>query len=525
MKRILFVFAVLLLAVFAAAAQTAGVTPNSPDYDSTCDTSLPSAGAAISANSSLDLTVEAGGSASPADSIFGPLQNPVLEISFTDAPYNHNMGIASDGFFYYTVNGGNTTNGMINKYDLQGNFVSSIPCNLDFRGIVYNRANNHFYVSTYNNTAVYKILDINAGTYELLFSNILQNNQGSIGISFNGQEFYDQYNGTVNVRSLQTGALLQTMTGFSYGAGNWGGNSTITADPDYLYTWDCTAHRVFVYNLNGTPVSSFQIANGDNGMSLSFIDGMMFVALDANYGTGTWYGYRIRNFITENVVVTLTPSGTPIQIPANGGSFNFNIAAVNNETYPVAFQVWTTATLPTGSAYGPILNAVVTLAGGGSLNRDRTQNVPGSAPAGLYNYNAYVGVYPNYTWDSDQFPFEKLPVADGNPYIYEWTLAETDALSGDQIPVVVNDFILLSASPNPFNPTTALSFNLPQSGRVLLTVYDISGREIASLADGYLSSGPHSIVWDAGGQASGVYFVKLMVDGRWSMVRKIVLMK
>jgi len=149
--------------------------------DSSFDTSLN----AECPVSPLFVPVDGQGQSGPmlTDSIFGPLHPPVQVISFQDDPYNHNMGIASDGNYYYTVNGGSAPSGMINVYDLQGNFISTNPINLDMRGIVYNRSDGYFYLSTYTNTAIYKILSVSAGTYQLVFANILMNNQGSIGIS------------------------------------------------------------------------------------------------------------------------------------------------------------------------------------------------------------------------------------------------------------------------------------------------------------------------------------------------------
>jgi len=94
------------------------------------------------------------------------------------------------------------------------------------------------------------------------------------------------------------------------------------------------------------------------------------------------------------------------------------------------------------------------------------------------------------------------------------------------IPVLPSkSFTLFPPSPNPFNSSTAISFTLDQPGEVKLAVYDLLGREITRLETRDLSLGTNTVVWDASGQSSGVYFVRLMVDGRWSMARKVVLMK
>ena len=492
--------------------------------DSSFDTSLN----AECPVSPLFVPVDGQGQSGPmlTDSIFGPLHPPVQVISFQDDPYNHNMGIASDGNYYYTVNGGSAPSGMINVYDLQGNFISTNPINLDMRGIVYNRSDGYFYLSTYTNTAIYKILSVSAGTYQLVFANILMNNQGSIGISWDGQYFFDHYNGTVHKINAQTGTIVQTLTGFSYGTGNYGGNCAITADPDYLYTWNAVTRQLYIYTMNGTPVQTYTLPNGDNGMSLSFIDGNIFVSNDANYGIGTWFGFNIRDYEAQNVTVTMTPVGLPIQIPANGGSFNFNIAVANNETSPVTFQVWTMATLPNGSEYGPIINSFVTMNGSSSGNRDRTQNVPATAPSGNYTYDAYVGFYPSNAWDEDHFDFSKAAVTDGGAGVSDWMCwgaSFSDEMSEPAAIVPVSN-VYVSSYPNPFNPVTTLSFELPDAGFVNLAVYDISGREVSRLLNGFSTAGIHEVTFDGKELSGGVYFAKLQV-GDAVQTRKLLLVK
>jgi hypothetical protein len=65
------------------------------------------------------------------------LAAPVHVIDFPDAIPMHNMGIASDGAYYYTCNGGNAGAGQINTYDLSGAFVCAVACPLDMRAIFF----------------------------------------------------------------------------------------------------------------------------------------------------------------------------------------------------------------------------------------------------------------------------------------------------------------------------------------------------------------------------------------------------
>jgi chitinase len=72
-------------------------------------------------------------------------------------------------------------------------------------------------------------------------------------------------------------------------------------------------------------------------------------------------------------------------------------------------------------------------------------------------------------------------------------------------------FMLYDNVPNPFNPTTAISFQIPAVSFVNLMVCDVLGREVAVFADGELSAGNHRVVWDASRFSSGVYFYRLSV--------------
>ena len=80
------------------------------------------------------------------------------------------------------------------------------------------------------------------------------------------------------------------------------------------------------------------------------------------------------------------------------------------------------------------------------------------------------------------------------------------------------------ATPNPFNPTTVIHYELAVRGYTTLKVYDVTGRLVATLVDNELPGGRHQAGWDAKGSASGVYFYRLTV-GSFSDTRKMVLLK
>jgi hypothetical protein len=82
----------------------------------------------------------------------------------------------------------------------------------------------------------------------------------------------------------------------------------------------------------------------------------------------------------------------------------------------------------------------------------------------------------------------------------------------------------LSSFPNPFNPSTTLSFSLPREGRARIAVFDILGREVAVLADDVFTAGEHRIMFDGSSLPSGLYFARLQ-SGNMQATHKLLLMK
>ena len=78
--------------------------------------------------------------------------------------------------------------------------------------------------------------------------------------------------------------------------------------------------------------------------------------------------------------------------------------------------------------------------------------------------------------------------------------------------------------PNPFNPTTLISYQLPVSGQVTLKVYDMLGREIATLVSERENAGSYSVKFDGSRLSSGVYFYRLQA-GSFSQTKKLMLVK
>jgi len=85
-------------------------------------------------------------------------------------------------------------------------------------------------------------------------------------------------------------------------------------------------------------------------------------------------------------------------------------------------------------------------------------------------------------------------------------------------------FALHQNHPNPFNPTTEISFSLPNAADVKLEIFNIMGQQVTTLVNRYLEAGNHSVTWDGSGAASGVYLYRLQV-GDMVDTKKMLLLK
>ncbi len=100
-----------------------------------------------------------------------------------------------------------------------------------------------------------------------------------------------------------------------------------------------------------------------------------------------------------------------------------------------------------------------------------------------------------------------------------WTM--TPVFDDSELP---SGFVLSQNYPNPFNARTVIRFVLPTESDVTLDIYNILGERVATLSDGCLAGGPHEIIWDASGAASGAYFYRLSAGGQ-SDVKRCLLVK
>jgi hypothetical protein len=218
--------------------------------------------------------------------------------------------------------------------------------------------------------------------------------------------------------------------------------------------------------------------------------------------------------------VNLTSS---YMVPAAGGRINYTMTANNGSSSTVNFDIWSQIQQPNYTWMEVLLRTGNSLAPGASLSRSLTMQVPSTWASGIYYYYGYVGNHANLqVYSSDYFYFYKNTTGDG-PTVDEFSFTPWE----DEIPAVnvqVPQRPEIAAYPNPFNPTTTINFDLIEEGAVKISVYNISGQQVAELVNTSYPAGSHQITWDASYLPAGVYLMALDA-GHYHTAQKVTLLK
>jgi len=226
--------------------------------------------------------------------LYGGLAAQTLKpaIQFSDEPRTHNAHLTSDGSFLYTINGGKAYLGLINKYTLTGEFVTTYDIDLDMRSIMYDAKNKKFYVCTYERN-IYVITDMEKGKYELILSELYENEQANLAMSPNGKFIYYFDNGAISTFKFPSGKLVKKIYDLDCGKDFTTGNCSVAVNDKYIYTWNSDEKAIYEYSKNGKKIRTIRISQGDYGFSLSIANGLIWTAIDGNYEVGKWFGYNI----------------------------------------------------------------------------------------------------------------------------------------------------------------------------------------------------------------------------------------
>jgi len=217
------------------------------------------------------------------------------KIKITDKVYYHNMSITFDGDNYYTINGGNTDYSIINKYDTKGKFITSYDLSLDGRTIFYNPADYEIYVKICG-TDLCKVNFVDE-TYDTELSEVFTNEQSSVGISPVNNTICEFNDGAVTKFDITDGEEIDTYYLDNYSTEERF-NCSMAASNEHMFVWGNSPKQVLIYDLDGNYINTVSLPRAGFGYSLSYCNGMLWIAQDAdskeNLGKGSWYGYELQ---------------------------------------------------------------------------------------------------------------------------------------------------------------------------------------------------------------------------------------
>jgi len=145
---------------------------------------------------------------------------------------------------------------------------------------------------------------------------------------------------------------------------------------------------------------------------------------------------------------------------------------------------------------------------------------------GINTDTAYDGLYihPTY-WGQVEKPEELAGIS----LLYLGHDSDRGVIAKEAPPTAVADdapsaFAVAQSAPNPFNPTTTISFTIPEAGNVNVDVFNVAGQKVDTLVNDFMDAGSHSVVWDGSNRSSGVYFYTV-TSGEFSKTMKMTLLR
>ncbi len=214
---------------------------------------------------------------------------------------------------------------------------------------------------------------------------------------------------------------------------------------------------------------------------------------------------------------------------------NSNIGFYNKDT-----QIWKTSGVIVGSASYSFQNLNVFYIGATDLYDDASNGIYNKvnessnwSAEGLLkkNGNEYGKVIFSETpIDGTNGPYLLANINSGGEIILDYLLNPTPTGIKDKSLEMVSNYKLEQNYPNPFNPSTTIEYSIPRSTeyysvkQTTLKVYDVLGREVATLVNQQQKPGVYSVKWHADNNPSGIYFYRLTV-GNFSETRKMILQK
>ncbi|MBK9406341.1 MAG: T9SS type A sorting domain-containing protein [Ignavibacteria bacterium] len=317
---------------------------------------------------------------------------------------------------------------------------------------------------------------------------------GGPGVDSNGVSYLDCQNFCLNVSNV--GNICPVAQNFPGGAVN------ITAGTPYVSQYAFTAPEV-------TQITSGGVTGVPPGMSVNITNGVTCtfdVSWNPSCSQAGTYQVCFSGIDNATVPCTTTVCVTYVvdcPLPVELSSFT---SAVSGRDVSLN---WSTASEENNARF--------------EIERSSTEN--NWTKVGSVNGNGT-------TTNPHSYSFTDRGLASGN---YSFRLKQIDFngnfqyynLSNEVVIGTPDNFSLTQNYPNPFNPSTKISYSIPSEGKVSLSIFDMTGKEVKSLVNSVQTAGYYSVSFDGSSLASGVYYYRVTVTGQNNFVatRKMLLVK
>lgn len=419
----------------------------------------------------LNIIRTSGPSSTIFASVWCPLNTyPVLP----SATYFQAAAWLGDTLYVQTPSTTGAAQTTILRYTLGGGWTTGVPCLVGVTGATLTAANGKLYL-------------IGGGT-------------SSVTTGSNNVQEYNPATGTWTAKAPLPAALS------AHGTVNWGDSVLFVVGGPYIGSG--TNQAVHYYRIGsdtwGTLATSLPAGQGRRSHATGIVGNKIYIA--AGYNTV---------FLKNMYIGTIGSDATQLTWAAG----------------PDIPTPWTGISRTGGAGYAPFFYVVGGERGG----------------VGGYSDSTFLFNTVSNTW---QLAIDNKPVAMSNmwagvtlkkvndtvkvfvPGGYSGTASASFDVIGcggtitevKNVSTVPADYSLSQNYPNPFNPTTKINFSIPKNGIVTLKVYDILGKEVATLVNGEKTAGSYIVDFNASNLASGVYFYRIEVNG-FSEVKRMMLVK
>jgi len=241
-----------------------------------------------------------------------------------------------------------------------------------------------------------------------------------------------------------------------------------------------------------------ELIDDDNSMAK---DIWVFTGKDSLFRNASAAQWNVRN----NYSVPIPPPAPSIEISSFPGRINIKWGN-ESEAAPdfAGYRIYRTM-----GRYDSTMRLIADFPGAGIHECDDTTAEHGLA------YYYYVAAYDDGVLNDPDWHGKKQVLESGR-YLNQTTLAAYTSTAPRQ-------FALYQNHPNPFNPGTTLRFDLQKATDVSLIVYDILGREVAKLVEGYWEPGCHQVQWYGRDIPSGIYIARLMTSESTNSIKMLLL--